>query len=158
LTGLVAYFVQAYPPSDEILSRTFEAVVGALEQSSGRERAEKFVVDFVGSHLCGKDINDFWDIPKPWHMLLDMNNQTGGGPLEARLLREAGKNTLLSAFVVGIYDVNKKLVGTGSIKVKGLLLSPSPYIIEGKLIEFLFLVQVWARLWILLRKWLLVTF
>lgn len=91
----------------------FQAVVGALEESSGREKVGKFVVDFVASHLCGKDIHDFWDIEKPWHLLLEITKPQGK-ILEPRLLREGGKNTLLAVFVVGIYDGNKKLMGTGN--------------------------------------------
>lgn len=94
------------------MSVALEAVVGALEQSSGVDKVEKFVVDFIASHLCGKDLHDFWDIPKPWHMLLDIMRPHGKS-LEPRLLREAGRNTLLSVFVVGIYDENKVLLGTG---------------------------------------------
>ncbi|OXA50218.1 39S ribosomal protein L44, mitochondrial [Folsomia candida] len=103
---------QDYPPSDQVYSTAFQAIVGALEQSSGLERVEKFILDVVASHLCGKDIHDFWDIPKPWHMLLDLTRPQGK-TLEPRLLREAGKNTLLSVYVVGIYDENKVLMGTG---------------------------------------------
>lgn len=45
-------------------------------------------------------------------MLLDLTRPQGK-TLEPRLLREAGKNTLLSVYVVGIYDENKVLMGTG---------------------------------------------
>lgn len=104
--------MQEYPPSEETLKTAFEAVVGALEESSGEEKVSKFVVDFVASHLCGKDIHEFWEVQKPWHMLLDLT-RAEGKVLEPRLLRESGRNTLLSVFVVGIYDENKKLLGTG---------------------------------------------
>jgi len=101
-----------HPPSESTFASTFKATVGALELSSGAERMETFVVDFVASHLCGKDIHDFWDIAKPWHMLLQLT-KAEGKTMEPRLLRQAGTNTLLAVYVVGVYDENKKLMGTG---------------------------------------------
>lgn len=71
-------------------------------------------MDFVASYLCGKDINDFWDISQPWTMLMEINKQQGGGILEPRILRETGRNTLLSAYLVGIYNGEKTLLGTGT--------------------------------------------
>jgi len=64
------------------------------------------------THLCDKDVNEIWDISKPWSMLSDILSTTGE-TFEPRLLRECGKNTLLSVFVVGLYTPDKKLIGTG---------------------------------------------
>jgi len=50
-------------------------------------------------------------------MLMDINKQRGGGSLEPRILREAGKNTLLSAYLVGIYNEKKALIGTGMCNI-----------------------------------------
>lgn len=90
------------------------AVIGAVERSSGMERAEKFVIDFIASLLCGKDINEIWDIPRPWHIMTEIAKQRGLDPVEPRLIGEAGRNTIHAAFVVGIYDKNKQLLGTGT--------------------------------------------
>ena len=64
------------------------------------------------THLCDKDINEIWDITNPWKMLTNIMAEKGE-TIEPRLLRESGKNTLLSVFVVGIYTSDKKLIGTG---------------------------------------------
>lgn len=45
-------------------------------------------------------------------MLQDLVNQKGES-IEPRLLRESGRNEILSVFVVGLYDSSKKLIGTG---------------------------------------------
>jgi len=87
--------------------------VGALVRSSGEETGRKFVRDFVVTHLCGKDINDFWKIEEPWKLLLSIYKQLKLGDLEPRLLRSAGRNTILSSYVIGLYNTDKTLVGEG---------------------------------------------
>ncbi|ODM97938.1 39S ribosomal protein L44, mitochondrial [Orchesella cincta] len=102
-----------YPPSEETYARSFLAIVGALQKSSGDERVEKFVIDFVASLLCGKDINEIWDVARPWHMMVDIAKQKGLYPVEPRLIREAGRNTIHAVYVVGVYDKDKQLLGKG---------------------------------------------
>ncbi|CAL8088903.1 unnamed protein product [Orchesella dallaii] len=104
---------EEYPPSDETYTRSFLAVIGALQKSSGNERAEKFVIDFLASLLCGKDINEIWNIDRPWHMMVELAKQKGVYPVEPRIIREAGRNTIHAVYVVGVYDKDKQLIGKG---------------------------------------------
>lgn len=50
----VKYVFQEYPVDNYILATNFKAVVGALLESSGEERAAHFVRDFVITQLNGK--------------------------------------------------------------------------------------------------------
>jgi len=104
---------EEYPPTNETYTQSMFAVIGALEKSSGLERAQKFVIDFIASLLCGKDINEMWDISRPWKMMVEVARQRGLDPVEPRLIREAGRNTIHAVFLVGIYDKNKNLLGQG---------------------------------------------
>lgn len=93
------------------------AVIGAVHQSSdqGQAHAEKFVIDFIASLLCGKDVNEIWDIPRPWAMMEVLAKEKNLYPIEPRIIRETGRNTLHAVFVVGVYTKDKKLLGTGMI-------------------------------------------
>jgi large subunit ribosomal protein L44 len=104
---------EEYPPTNETFARSMFAIIGTLEKSSGLERAQKFVIDFVASLLCNKDINDMWDIARPWQLMTEMAKHKGLYPVEARLMREAGRNTIHAAFLVGIYDKDRNLLGQG---------------------------------------------
>ncbi|XP_013379725.1 39S ribosomal protein L44, mitochondrial [Lingula anatina] len=99
-----------FPASEETLSKTFQAVVGALAHDQGMERAELFVQDFVLTQLIGKDINEMWSIVNPMGVLVNiLQKQERGGP-EPRLLFQSGQKSILSVYVVGIYS-DKELIG-----------------------------------------------
>ncbi|CAG9559143.1 unnamed protein product [Danaus chrysippus] len=100
-----------YPVDNSILAQTFEALVGALLQSCGEERAAHFVRDFVITQLQGQDVNEFWEIEDPWTMLTEMISKTGS-ELEPRLIGEVAKNTLLACYRVGLY-LDKKMMSSG---------------------------------------------
>lgn len=100
-----------YPVDNYILATNFKAVVGALLESSGEERAAHFVRDFVITQLNGQDVNEYFTIEDPWSMLADIVKKEGG-TLEPRLIGEAGRNTLLACYRVGLY-VDKKMVSSG---------------------------------------------
>ncbi|XP_026740816.1 39S ribosomal protein L44, mitochondrial [Trichoplusia ni] len=100
-----------YPVDNFILANTFKAIVGALLDSSGEERAAHFVRDFVITQLQGQDVNEYWPIEDPWTMLTDILKKDGA-TIEPRLIGEAGKNTLLACYRVGLY-VDKKILSTG---------------------------------------------
>ncbi|CAH0402737.1 unnamed protein product [Chilo suppressalis] len=107
-----------YPVDRFILANAFKAIVGALLQSSGDERAAHFVRDFVIAQLQGKDVNEFWTIDDPYEMLTNILKKEGA-TLEPRLIGEAGKNTILACYRVGLY-VEKKMISSGygeSIKI-----------------------------------------
>nr|CAD7394505.1 unnamed protein product [Timema cristinae] len=101
-----------FPVEEETLANTFKAVVGALAQSSGEERAIRFVQDFVVTHLCGKDVNEIWAPPDTLSTVSNILSREGKAPPEPRLIGEAGRNTILATYIVGIYS-EKQLLGTG---------------------------------------------
>jgi len=104
---------EEYPPSDSTLSKVFQAFVAVVDKSSNSTRTERFVCDFIITQLCGKDVNEIWDISHPWRMLMEIYKAKGEESLEPRILRESGKNTILSVFVIGLYTSDKRLVATG---------------------------------------------
>lgn len=97
-----------FPLGSKSLSQAFKAVVQALVESSGPDRASAFVRDFVITQLVGKDISPLCTPENPLRTL----ETTLGSPIESRLIAESGKNSLLANYQVGIYS-NKKLVGRG---------------------------------------------
>lgn len=101
-----------FPPLKSTLSDTLKALVGALLSDKGQERAEIFVQDFIVTQLVGRDINELWEVTDPLRLVSDILEREGRSPPESRLLREAGKNTILSVYVVGLY-CDKRLIGSG---------------------------------------------
>ncbi|KAJ8711269.1 hypothetical protein PYW07_008511 [Mythimna separata] len=100
-----------YPVDNFILANTFKAIVGALLDSSGEERAAHFVRDFVITQLQGQDVNEYLPIEDPWSMLTSIVKKDGT-TIEPRLIGETGRNTLLACYRVGLY-VDKKMVSSG---------------------------------------------
>ncbi|KAL7728872.1 hypothetical protein ACLKA6_004214 [Drosophila palustris] len=105
-------FATEYPPSNETLANTLQAIIGALADSSGVERAFLFVRDFICTQLNQKDLLEIWTPEQPLQLLGEVCNQRKLGEPEPRLLGDCGKNTVLSAFHVGIY-ANRQLLGKG---------------------------------------------
>nr|CAI5862016.1 unnamed protein product [Callosobruchus analis] len=101
-----------FPVETKTLSDVFKAVVAALEKSSGLEKAEKFVHDFVIAQMNGKDVYDIWNPTEPYKYLTTLLNAKGITSIEPRLCNESAKNTILACFQVGLYS-NKKLLGIG---------------------------------------------
>lgn len=50
----LSYIFQEYPVDKHILANTFKAIVGALLQSSGQQRAAHFIRDFLITQLQGE--------------------------------------------------------------------------------------------------------
>lgn len=94
------------------MDATLKAVIGALDESSGPERVFEFVRDFVCTQLNQCDVNELWTIDRPVEMLKDICVERKFGTPEPRLIGEAGKNTILACYHVGIY-CEKRLLGTG---------------------------------------------
>lgn len=101
-----------YPPSTATLANVFKAVVYALELSSDKGKATLFIRDFVITYLSGKDINELWTIRDPENTLASILEKDGKRKPEPRIVAEAGKNTILSAFQVGLYS-EKEFLGIG---------------------------------------------
>lgn len=105
-------FATEYPPSKEALATTLNAIIGALADSSGVERAFLFVRDFICTQLNQKDLLEIWTPENPLQLLSDICTQRKLGTPEPRLLGDCGKNTVLAAYHVGIY-ANRQLLGKG---------------------------------------------
>lgn len=101
-----------YPPSNDSMAQSMLAVIGALEQSAGMERAFIFVRDFICTQLNQKDILELWHIEKPEKLLQEICQERKLSTPEPRLLGDCGKNTVLAAYHVGLYS-DKKLIGKG---------------------------------------------
>lgn len=101
-----------YPPDQYSFTDALKAIIGALAESSGDERAGVFIKDFICTQLNQKDINDIWEIERPLERLEELCDSQKLGKPEPRLISEAGKNTILAAYHVGIY-LNKIQIGNG---------------------------------------------
>lgn len=101
-----------YPPTEKFYANTFKAVIGALFESSGEEKAYEFIRDFVCSQLNQVDVNELWKIENPSELLDEICQDKKLEKPEPRLIGQLGKNTLLAAHYVGMYS-NKKCIGGG---------------------------------------------
>ncbi|XP_050442829.1 39S ribosomal protein L44, mitochondrial [Adelges cooleyi] len=103
-----------FPVEKSTLANVLKALVGALVESSGEERATLFVRDFVMTQLADKDIHSIWDHNEPIQLLTDLLAKDGIGAPEPRIVGESGKNTILACFRVGLYTPHdKKMIGLG---------------------------------------------
>lgn len=101
-----------FPVENSTLATTLKAVVAALFESSGEQKAIEFVRDFICTRLNQLDVFDLWNLEKPMELLEDVCREKKLGEPEPRLIGESAKNTIFSAYQVGIY-CNKQLLGTG---------------------------------------------
>ncbi|MCJ8739762.1 hypothetical protein PDJAM_G00050850 [Pangasius djambal] len=101
-----------FPVPDDVLRGTFFAVIGALEQSSGSERAGLFIRDFLVTQLIGKDLFDVWKVVNPMGILVQELSRRGASLPEPRLLQSSGASTVLPLYFVGLY-CDKKLLAHG---------------------------------------------
>ncbi|XP_053960966.1 39S ribosomal protein L44, mitochondrial [Anastrepha ludens] len=101
-----------YPPAEESLARSLLAVISAIEQSNGQERAFLFIRDIICTQMNQRDLLEIWRIEDPEQMLKQICEERNLGDLEPRLIGDCGKNTVLAAYRVGLY-ANKKLIGSG---------------------------------------------
>jgi len=97
------------PVSEEVLHSTFMAVIGALQQSSGPERAGFFLRDFVVSQLIGKELFEMWNVVNPMGLLVDELSRRNLPLPEPRLIRAAGHGTAVPLYFIGLYS-DKKLL------------------------------------------------
>lgn len=105
-------FAQEFPPDESTLATSFKAVVGALNKSSGNEKTFEFVRDFLCTQLNQQDIESMWEIERPIETLQEFCRIKKFAEPEPRLLNDAGKNTILAAYHVGIY-CDRRLLATG---------------------------------------------
>ncbi|KAL5274628.1 MRPL44 family protein [Megaselia abdita] len=97
---------------DLTLANTLLALIGALHESSGDEKTYLFVRDFICTQLNQKDLYEIWEISSPFESLRSYCLQNKLAVPECRIIGETAKNTVLSAFHVGIYS-KKILIGQG---------------------------------------------
>ncbi|XP_060929049.1 39S ribosomal protein L44, mitochondrial [Limanda limanda] len=101
-----------FPVPDDVLHSTFMAVIGALQESSGAERAGFFLRDFMVTQLIGKDLFDMWKVVDPMGLLVEELTKRNVALPEPRLIRSAGASTVLPLYFVGLYS-DKKLLAQG---------------------------------------------
>ncbi|KAL4648504.1 39S ribosomal protein L44, mitochondrial [Arapaima gigas] len=101
-----------YPVPDSVLHDTFFAVVGALCESSGPQKAGIFLRDFLITQLIGKDLFELWRVTNPMGLLVEEMTQRKLPLPEPRITRSAGTSTMLPLHFVGLYS-DKKLIGEG---------------------------------------------
>ncbi|XP_077396760.1 large ribosomal subunit protein mL44 [Festucalex cinctus] len=101
-----------FPVPDNVLYSTFMAVIGALHDNSGTERAGYFLRDFLISQLIGKELFDMWTVVDPMGLLVEELNKRNVPLPEPRLIRSAGSSTVLPLYFVGLYS-DKKLLAQG---------------------------------------------
>lgn len=103
-----------YPPSSDSMAQSLLAVIAALEQSSGIEKAYLFVRDFICTQLNQKDILELWNIENPEKLLEEICRERKLTIPEPRLLGDCGKNSVLAAYHIGLYS-DKTLIGKGNL-------------------------------------------
>lgn len=97
---------------DFTLADTLLALIGAIRESSGDEKAYSFIRDFICTQLNQKGAFDIWDILDPFESLRNYCLENKLGEPIPRLIGESAKHSILAAFHVGIYS-NKNLIGQG---------------------------------------------
>ncbi|XP_037380038.1 39S ribosomal protein L44, mitochondrial [Talpa occidentalis] len=98
-----------FPVPPPVLQQTFLAVVGALLQSSGAERAALFLRDFLITQMTGKELFEMWQIINPMGLLVEELKKRKISAPESRLTRQSGSTTALPLYFVGLY-CDKKLI------------------------------------------------
>ncbi|XP_076181758.1 mitochondrial ribosomal protein L44 [Ptiloglossa arizonensis] len=101
-----------HPITNETQAKTFLALVAALAASVNIDRASTFVRDFLIVGLANKDLTEIWCPEEPFEMLNDVIFKETNGSVEPRLIRQTGKNTILSAFQIAVYS-DKQFLGSG---------------------------------------------
>lgn len=94
------------------MARTFLALVGALAESVDIDHTSTFVRDFLIVGLAEKDLSEIWNPPNPFEMLNDIISKERETTVEPRIIGQAGKNTILSAYEIAVYS-NKQFLGSG---------------------------------------------
>ncbi|KAK3919068.1 39S ribosomal protein L44, mitochondrial, partial [Frankliniella fusca] len=101
-----------FPTEIQTRVSTFYALVGAIEESSGKERGALFTRDFIIASLSGQDINALITPENKFETLKEIFLREGKEEPEPRLIAQVGTNTIIPSFRVGIYSA-KKHIGTG---------------------------------------------
>jgi len=101
-----------FPTEKQTRVSTFYALVGAIEESNGRERGALFVRDFIIASLSGQDIHAIYIPENKLELLTEIFVREGKEVPEPRLINQTGVNTIIPSFRVGLYCA-KKYIGSG---------------------------------------------
>lgn len=101
-----------HPVSNETLANTFLALVAALAECVDVNHATKFVRDFLIVGLAEKDLSEIWCLSEPLKVLNSILSKENRPLVEPRIIAQAGKNTLLSAYHIAVYS-DKQFLGSG---------------------------------------------
>ncbi|XP_076661113.1 mitochondrial ribosomal protein L44 [Halictus rubicundus] len=101
-----------HPVTQETLANTFLALVAALAESTDIKHAGVFVRDFLITGLATKDLTEIWCPSEPFEMLNSIIYKEKNTLVEPRIIGQAGKNTIESAYQIAIYT-NKQFLGSG---------------------------------------------
>nr|CAG4638065.1 EOG090X0DYO [Chydorus sphaericus] len=102
-----------FPPLPETFVKSLQAIIAALEESSGEEKARIFVQDLIITQLYGKDVNELWNPLNPAGILASILEREGKAEPEFRLIRHAGSKTILAVYHVAVY-CDKVYIAEGS--------------------------------------------
>lgn len=115
--GIVELLLTKVKPSDgqyqNMLGKSFNAILGAVYSDQGALAARKLVNSFVISILKSSDIRDFLKLHKPVFILTEILKREGKPRPEARLLKETGRLSHFPTFVMGVYS-GDQFLGEGS--------------------------------------------
>nr|CAG4642056.1 EOG090X0DYO [Eurycercus lamellatus] len=102
-----------FPCEQTTYDKSLKAVVAAVSESSGEEKARIFVQDFILTQLYGKDVNELWNPTDPTGILAKILEREGKPEPEFRLIRHTGSNTILAVYHVGVYS-DKNFIAEGA--------------------------------------------
>ncbi|XP_074601197.1 mitochondrial ribosomal protein L44 [Brevipalpus obovatus] len=98
-------------PPETMVASSVKALISLLAQNNGDHHCRKFIIDLIMPFLADKDLMHIWNFDNPQIVLNKILSNDHLPSYEPRLLRETGRNTVLSCYVVGLY-VDKKFIGS----------------------------------------------
>nr|CAG4649700.1 EOG090X0DYO [Scapholeberis mucronata]SVE93891.1 EOG090X0DYO [Scapholeberis mucronata] len=101
-----------FPCETETYVKSLNAIVAALKESSGEERARLFVQDLIVTQIYGRDVNELWNPKDPIGILTSILKREGKGEPEFRIIRQTATNTILAVYHVGVYS-DKNFIAEG---------------------------------------------
>jgi len=114
----ILFYIQDFPVEKSTLANVLKSIIAALVESSGNDRAARFVRDFIITQIADKDLHTFWEPEEPIKLLSDILARDGIQSPEPRLIGCSGKNTILACFRVGLYTPHdKQMIGLGGLMI-----------------------------------------
>lgn len=104
--------MQEHPVTKKTLADTFLALTAALAESVDVTHASNFIRDFLIIILAEKDLTEIWKPTQPVEILNNVLREQNKSPAEPRLIAQAGQNTLLVSYHIGMYS-DKQFLGSG---------------------------------------------